>query len=171
MNCIFMQVIQHYFLLSGEYIRVIVSSTQINKINTTTPVILQLISTNGTLLNETTLTICTGVFAGYITVPEVPYQYQIKGYDNKGYPFSSRKSLLNNPVPTPIPPTSVPEINTCPCENGGTCVTQFDSSVTSCSCPSGYSGKLCQEGWYPCTHSIHINFCYCMYGICIIILC
>jgi len=95
-------------------------------------VILQLISTNGTLLNETTLTICTGVFAGYITVPEVPYQYQIKGYDNKGYPFSSRKSLLNNPVPTPIAPTSVPEINTYPCENGGTCITisQIDGNLT-----------------------------------------
>ena len=94
--------------------------------------ILQLISTNGTLLNETTLTICTGVFAGYITVPEVPYQYQIKGYDNKGYPFSSRKSLLNNPVPTPIAPTSVPEINTYPCENGGTCITisQIDGNLT-----------------------------------------
>ena len=134
----------------------IVSTTQIGKINTTSPVVLQLFSTNGTLLNETTLTICSGVFAGYITVPEIQYYYQIKGYDNKGYRFSSRKSLLNNPVPTPIAPTMVPKISVCPCENGGTCVTQFGGIVT-CNCPSGYRGPLCQEG-------LHSLTCYCLHA-------
>ena len=111
---------------------------------------LQLLSTTGALLNETTLTVCNGVFAGYITVPGVRYQYKLEGFDYKGYPFSSQKSSLYNPVPTPVTPTSVPKTNTCPCENGGTCVkfTRFGRIFTSCKCATGYRGRLCQEGQY-----------------------
>jgi len=126
---------------------VIVSSTQIDKINTTSPLVLQLLSTNGTLLNETILTICSGVFAGYITVPEIRYYYQVEGYDIIGYPFSKRKSLSINPVLKPIAPTIVPKIITCDCENGGTCIVQFNRNMV-CRCLGGYSGQLCQKGLF-----------------------
>ena len=130
------------------------STTKFDRIKTTSPIVLQLLSTNGALLSERTLNVCSGVFAGYITIPGVPYQYKIEGFDNKGHPFSSQKSVLYNPVSAPVPPTSVPKAITCPCENGGTCVrfTRFDRIFTSCKCATGYRGRLCQEGQYKVFH-------------------
>jgi len=135
----------------GSQKKAVVSSTQLDKINVNAPIYLQLRSQKGVILNSTALANCNGLLAGYIYIPEVKFRYSLQGSDANGNPFSVVKSLLHTPLPPRITPNYVPAIPptlTCKCYNGGTCKDRYirRRKLTTCLCPPGYRGSLCQDG-------------------------
>lgn len=95
---------------------------------------------------------CRNLLAGMIVIPNVPFQYQLTGYDTKGNQFSKTKHAVlnshikaktcNSPLPTPSTAFSTPVVSVavsatpspstisssgasfyCPCHNGGMCIT------------------------------------------------
>ena len=103
---------------------------------------------------------CGSLLSGVIVVPNVPFHYQLKGFDSKGNGFEETRVTKQTPItefcdlPTPTPaiitltPTacSTPGFVECPCCNDGRCVsfTRFCCTHIVCSCPEGYSGSQCQ---------------------------
>ena len=63
---------------------------------------------------------CGNLMAGMIVIPNVPFQYQLTGYDTKGNQFSKTKDTVLNPQTEakmcdqdlPIPTSSVSSIST-----------------------------------------------------------
>ena len=132
------------------------SSTQLNKINMEKEVHLSLISKDGNVLSKEKLDVCNGLLIGVITIPNDPFHYRLEGYDYRGIEFSQTKSKLHTPTPplyfsTAIygkTATTAPTLSSCPCINGGSCITyrRFGRTRIRCECAAGYRGSRCQDG-------------------------
>lgn len=137
-----------YFL--GMHQNIIVSSSQISKVNTNHTVLLQLISNGDTVLQAIKLSLCGELLFGNITIPDSPYRHKLQGIDYKGYKFSKTKPGIQRPSPPPTPTyaTSVPTTSTCPCHNYGKCqiFRRFGREFVRCICPTGFRGSRCQDG-------------------------
>ena len=130
---------------------------------------LSLISKDGHVLSKEKLGVCNGLLIGVITIPNDPFHYRLEGYDHRGIEFSQTKSKLHTPTP-PLhrssaiyftTATTAPTSSSCPCINGGSCITyrHFGRTRIRCECAPGYRGSRCQDGEIKCSFIFIIKVC------------
>ena len=160
-----------YHFCTGTPVKVLISSSRINEISTE-GLYLNLLLNDGTV-SSNALMHCGSLLSGIIVVPNVPFRYQLKGFDSKGNGFEETRDTELTPktetckLPTPTPaittttPTTCPTPGfvECPCLNGGRCVTftRFGRTHIVCSCPEGYSGSQCQISKFIIIKSLTIS--------------
>lgn len=77
----------------GTSVKIIIFSSRIGDISFTKEVILNLLS-NDKIVSANAIMRCGNLLAGMIVIPNVPFQYQLTGYDTKGNHFSKTKDIV-----------------------------------------------------------------------------
>ena len=114
---LFCDVIYIYISCVGTSVKIIIFSSRINEVSFTDKVILNLLS-GDRMISSNAMMRCGNLLAGMIVIPNVPFRYQLTGYDTKGNYFSKTKDAeLNSPMkvttcdlPIPFPTSSIMSI-------------------------------------------------------------
>ena len=93
---------------TGTSLEIIIHSSKINSINLAKEMSLNLIS-NNKIVSSNVLMQCGNLSAGIIVIPNVPFQYQLTGYDINDHYFSkTKKTVLNTQIKANMCELSLP---------------------------------------------------------------
>ena len=83
----------------GCPISILILSAQLGSLSSSASQRVDLISSNGKILQQVKLTSCGGYLRGLITVPKEAFYFQFQGISTRGYAFESTQLTKNVPTP------------------------------------------------------------------------
>ena len=114
---------------------ILIFTRQIDRLHPSRTQYINVVTSNGTLLQKVPLSRCDTYFRGHVLVPQVPFYLEFRGITKLGHQFNT---IFFNREFTPTAAG-------CPCKSGGTCSSTNSSYGPQCLCPSGFFGALCER--------------------------